>query len=342
MLWRKGCFRGTRMTCQDSSWHWNALPSPSTNTRKLITPLSLAATTNHPLWPPQLPQCCSFHGTPYAHLLPPISSCEFPVSVPSCSFISSGPFHCQMPYKQLGPPLHIPPRPLWGGTHIQDLFRVMPHPGFRFSGLFQRDITSVINYGSKHCLARVVWRQAPSFSTSDVHWYKTLLCNLPVQKSCFFTHNTLRKSSALTFAQSSSDFTCSKTDNVEHFNVKHFRAFFFFPLPFGHQEIAQRHLECEDSSFWEWNMFLEASFFLASSPGYHLSAMASSRCWFPPAGSWERAVYPSAAQHVKSRTQPNRVSCRCWDRRRQKSTEGFEGEDAFDHTDLWPSLRKGR
>lgn len=231
MLWRKGCFRGTRMTCQDSSWHWNALPSPSTNTRKLITPLSLAATTNHPLWPPQLPQCCSFHGTPYAHLLPPISSCEFAVSVPSCSFISSGPFHCQMPYKQLGPPLHIPPRPLWGGTHIQDLFRVMPHPGFRFSGLFQRDITSVINYGSKHCLARVVWRQAPSFSTSDVHWYKTLLCNLPVQKSCFFTHNTLRKSSALTFAQSSSDFTCSKTDNVEHFNVKHFRAFFFFPPP---------------------------------------------------------------------------------------------------------------
>lgn len=113
MLWRKGCFGGTRMTCQDSSWHWNALPSPSTNTRKLITPLSLAATTSHPLWPPQLPQCCSFHGTPYAHLLPPISSREFPghVSVPSCSFISSGPFHCQMPYKQLGPPLHIPTRP---------------------------------------------------------------------------------------------------------------------------------------------------------------------------------------------------------------------------------------
>lgn len=95
-------------------------------------------------------------------------------------------FHCQMPYKQLGPPLHIPPRPLWGGTHIQDLFRAMPHPVFPFSGLFQRDITSVINYGSKHRLARVVWRQAPSFSMSDVHWYKTLLCNLPVQKSCFF------------------------------------------------------------------------------------------------------------------------------------------------------------
>lgn len=123
MLWRKGCFRGERMTCQDSSWHWNALPSPSANTRMLITPLFLAAATNHPLWPPQLPQCCSaawdpkcmcgIHTVcPTLHLMSPQDTSLYTHTIPP----PPSPLHGQTSYKNLGLPLDIPPSPLCGET----------------------------------------------------------------------------------------------------------------------------------------------------------------------------------------------------------------------------------
>lgn len=84
-----------------------------------------------------------------------------------------------------------------------------------------------------------------------------------------------------------------------------------------------------DNSLWEQNMLLETSFVWVSSPWSWFSAVDSPRCRFSPAGSWERAMFPSAAWPMTSGTQPAGVSWRCWDRREQPG-EGFEGRGAFD------------
>lgn len=152
MLWRKGCFRGERMTCQDSSWHWNALPSPSANTRMLITPLFLAAATNHPLWPPQLPQCCSaawdpkcmcgIHTVcPTLHLMSPQDTSLYTHTNSTSSQTSSRPDILQKP----GTPFRHPAQSsMWWNSW--DPYRAMPHPGSPCSDLLQSYTARAINW----------------------------------------------------------------------------------------------------------------------------------------------------------------------------------------------------
>lgn len=127
MLWRKGCFRGAGITCQDSSWHQNALPSPSTNTRKLITPPPLPAAGTHPhnLPPASSALQLSWHSMALDYILIflPISHVLSAQDAPfyTQSFISLGIFHCHTSCNQLEPLSSIPSRPYCGYSHLRPI-----------------------------------------------------------------------------------------------------------------------------------------------------------------------------------------------------------------------------
>lgn len=95
------------------------------NTRKPITPGSLAAAGTHPYILLQLPQHCSFRDTSYLWFMcsssyPYLTSCVPRMHLCTLRDLChpGKVFHCHTSYNQLGFPLPIPPRPYWGGSHL--------------------------------------------------------------------------------------------------------------------------------------------------------------------------------------------------------------------------------